>query len=336
MEPPRTRAEPQPPADLALLRALIEDVTGADGRRYGLRDDSGREMHCAKIVADLPPGPGREHGPGRESTAPDLPGYLAVYHSTLGDGRFHVSLATSCDLLHWRHVRDFGPGGSQPTIAPVAGGGFLVAWEQDPRNHIAVRYFASRDELAGGRAARSYDARRSLSRCAEGTPNVVSVSLSPDIDHSVITFGGHYWWNCDRDRQLVATLTDFRRWRARPRPALDAALLAWGVGGNIGGRDPITFRGHLFGLIEGQHVKRDFGSWRTYVYDDAAGAAWPAMIRTDGGSGAFANPHITELILPSGRRGVVVSLFLPGEGAASAEGGQLVYFRAYPDSDPVV
>ncbi|MGH3417185.1 MAG: hypothetical protein ACRDSS_12015, partial [Actinocrinis sp.] len=72
------------------------------------------------------------------------------------------------------------------------------------------------------------------------------------------------------------------------------------------------------------------------VYDDAAGAAWPAMIRTDGGSTAFANPHVTELTLPSGRRGVVVSLFLPGEGAVSAEGGQLVYFRAYPDSDPVV
>lgn len=309
-------AGPEPPADLALLRTLIEDVTAANGRRYGVRDDSGREMHCAKIVADAPS---------------ESPGYLAVYHSTLGDGRFHASLAASPDLLHWRHLRDFGPGGSQPTIAHVAGGGFLVAWEQDPRNHIAVRYFASREQLIGGRATRSYDARRSLSRCAEGTPNVVSVELNPDIDHSVITFGAHYWWNCDRDRQLTATLTGFRRWRARPRPALDAALLAWGVGGNIGARDPIAFRGHEFGLIEAQHIKHDFGSWRTYVYDDTANAAWPAAIRTDGGSTAFANPRVTELVLPSGRPGLVVSLFVPGEGAASGESGELIYFREYPD-----
>ena len=294
-----------------LLHSLIGEVTAADARRYGARDDAGREMHCAKIVQDTDGG------------------YLAMYHSGLGDGRFHVSLATSSDLLTWHHERDFGPGGSQPTLVPVAGGGYLAAWEQDPKNHIALRYFDSRDALFGGPALRSFDARRRLSRCAEGTPNIYSVELAPDIDHSVITLGGHYWWRCDVDRQLRATLTNFKRWRAQRQPEFDAALLHWQVGGNIGGRDPVTFLGHSYAVIEAQHVKNDFGSWRTYVYDYATGEAEPVRIRTDRGSTAFANPHVTALTAPDGRRALAVSLFIPGEGAAHGEGGQLIYWRTY-------
>jgi hypothetical protein len=299
-----------------LLRSLIEEVTAADGRRYGATDDAGRPMHCAKIVQDAAGG-----------------GYLAVYHSGLADDRFHVSLASSADLLSWHHERDFGPGGSQPTLFAVHGGGYLAAWEQDPKNHIALRYFESRDALFGGPPLRSFDARRSLSRCAEGTPNIYSVEFEPgaepDIGRSVITLGGHYWWKCDRDRQLWATLTDFKRWRAARRPELDGALLRRGVGGNIGGRDPVTFLGESYAVIEGQHAKGDFGSWRTYVFDDAGGEAVLAGIRTDRGSTAFANPHVTAVTAPDGRRALAVSLFIPGEGAAEGEGGQLLYWRAY-------
>src|ERR1700749_2812163 len=113
----------------ALLKSLIEEVTAADARRYGVTDDLGRQMHCAKIVED----PGLD--PNAESNSRS---YLAVYHSTLADGRFHSALATSTALLTWHHVRDFGPGSSQPTIAVVPdNGGYLVAWEQDPNSHIA-------------------------------------------------------------------------------------------------------------------------------------------------------------------------------------------------------
>jgi hypothetical protein len=295
---------------LDLLRSLIEEATSADGRRYAAADDAGCPMHCAKIIED-----------GGE--------YLAVYHSTLGDGRFHVGLATSADLLSWHRERDFGANSSQPTIAAVPGGGYLVAWEQEPKNHIALRYFADRDALLGAGALRAFDAKRSLSRCAEGTPNIYQVRLNPDIDHSVITLGGHYWWKCDVDRQLSATLTDFKRWKAEREPDFDAALLRFQVGGNIGGRDPITFFGHSYAVIEAQHVKGDFGSWRTYVYDYDAREAHALRIRTDGGSTAFANPHVTALTAPDGGRALAVSLFLPGEGAATGEGGQLIYYRGY-------
>ena len=314
METAHDRPAPSDPT-YALLKSLIEDVTAADARRYRVTDDVGREMHCAKIVED----------PGGEIDDR----YLAVYHSALGDGRFHAALATSADLLTWHYVRDFGPGSSQPTLVPVQGGGYLAAWEQDPRNHIALRYFRDRDALFGGPPTRAFDARRSLSRCAEGTPTIHAVLLNPDIDHSPISIGGHYWWRCDRDRQLTATLTNFKRWTATRRPELDDALLRWGVGGNIGGRDPIIFLGRSYAVFEGQHVKGDFGSWRTYVYDYATGAAEPVAIRTDAGSTAFANPHVTALAAPDGRRALAVSLFLPGEGAARDEGGQLIYHRVY-------
>jgi hypothetical protein len=304
---------------LDLLRSLIEEVTSAEGRRYHVTDDAGHEMHCAKIIEDV----------GAADAHPPHDRYLAVYHSALADDRLHVALATSSDLLNWHRVRDFGPNGSQPTIVAVPGGGYLLAWEQEPKNHIALRYFADRDALFGASALRAFDAKRSLSRCAEGTPNIYSVTLNPDIDHSVIALGGHYWWKCDVDRQLSATLTDFKRWKAARESEFDTALLRFGVGGNIGGRDPVTFLDHPYAVIEAQHAKGDFGSWRTYVYDYRSGEAHPTTIRTDGGSTAFANPHVTALSAPDGSRALAVSLFLPGEGAAKGEGGQLMYYRTY-------
>jgi hypothetical protein len=78
----------------------------------------------------------------------------------------------------------------------------VLAWEQEQpgggNNHLAFRYFASRTALLAGQVARSFDAPRQLSACPEGTPNIYGITLSPDIDHSTIDIGGHYWWNCDR------------------------------------------------------------------------------------------------------------------------------------------
>jgi hypothetical protein len=247
----------------------------------------------------------------------------------LGDGRFHVALGASGDLMTWRFVRDLGRGASQPTIYCVPGDGYVVAWEQEPRNHIAVRYYVDRDALFAGRATRSFDARRSLSRCAEGTPTIHSVHPAPDMRDWVVGIGGHYWWDCDRDRQMSATLTGFRTWRAEVRPDLDAPLLAHGVGGNIGGRDPIRFLGHDFRVVEGQFAKGDFGSWRAFLCEEGAARAEQLEIRTDGGSSAFANPHVTAVDGPEGRRAVVVSMFVPKERAAPGEGGPLLYYGSY-------
>ena len=298
-----------PPSDgpRAELRALAEDVANSAGHRYDTHDSAGRSMDTAKVIAD-PSG-----------------GYLAVYHTYLA-GEPHVSVATSADLLHWTFAADLGGRASQPSIA-TAGGGFVLAWEQEPSNHLAFRYYRDRAALLSGSAARGFDAPRTLSSCAEGTPNIYSVTLSPDIDHSAIDVGAHYYANCDVDRQQRGRLTNFRSWRTGAQDQLDNAVLHWGVKGNIGDRDAVQFRGFAFGLIEGQYTKHEFRSWRPFVHDFQTGNAEPLTIRTGGGSTAFANPSATVLPGPDGRPAVVFSIFVPSEGAARGEAGSLLYYQ---------
>ena len=87
----------------AQLRGIVENVIGATGKRYGVRDDAGHVMDTVKIIQDT------------------TGGYLAVSHHMASDGHFRVNLATSTDLLNWHWVRELagsntGPA-SQPTIA---------------------------------------------------------------------------------------------------------------------------------------------------------------------------------------------------------------------------
>jgi hypothetical protein len=302
-----------PPSDppRAELHRLIEDVPGADAYRYGARDSAGRSMDTAKIVAD-PAG-----------------GYLAVYHTYLADVP-HVSLATSTDLLTWTFRRELGTQASQAAITGLSDGGFLVVWEQEPANHVAFLYYPSRTALFAGAAARRFDAPRTLSTCSEGTPNIYSAVLAPDIAHSTIDVGGHYHWNCDVDREQRGTLTNFATWRTGAQPEFDNALLYWGSCGNIGDRDAFTYRGFPYGVVEGQGIRDDFGSWRSFVYDYQTGNAEPLAMRTHRGSTAFANPAATILTGPAGTRVIVVSMFVPTEGAAAGESGELVYYRTLP------
>jgi hypothetical protein len=314
----RPAAAPSDPAR-AEFRGLLENVSGATGKRYNTRDDAGHVMDTVKIIQDT------------------TGSYLAVSHHLAPDGHFRVNLATSTDLLTWHWERELagsntGPA-SQPTIAQASNGGFVLAWEQEKAgggdNHLAFRYFANRADLLAGRTSRSFDAPRRLSTCAEGTPNIYKITLSPDIDHSTIDLGGHYWWNCDRDRQQRGTLTNFSSWTTSAQPNFDNALLHWGVGGNIGDRDQVAFRTFSFGLIEGQFTKGDFGSWRTFVHDYQTGNADQTTIRTDGGSTAFANPTVSALRAPNGAPALVFTLFIPSEGAAPGESGELVYYQTY-------
>ncbi|MFC9847040.1 hypothetical protein ACFWFF_30080 [Streptomyces sp. NPDC060223] len=299
---PGAHAEPTS-AVMARLESLAGDVRDADGYVYDLRDDSGHTMDTAEI-----------------SQAPDGT-YLAVYHSTLADGRFHSAVATSTDLRTWTRRHDFGAGTSQPTLAADGAGGYVLAYEKDPDNHIAVRGYADLDALLAGDADHAYDAPRTLSRCAEGTPDITAVH------DGTVELTGHYQAQCDTDRQLRATLTDFTTWQAEPDQHLDRALKAWGTGGNIGDRSALELGGGELVLIEGQRRREDFGSWRTYAYDYSTGRAERLTVRTHGGSLAFANPSAALLADPQGHPALLVSLFIPSEGAAPGEAGQLLYWR---------
>ena len=68
-------------------------------------------------------------------TAKIIPGpsgdsYLAIYHHLMGSA-FHVRVATSTNLLRWEYAATLESGASQPTIAKLSDGGYLVAYEKD-------------------------------------------------------------------------------------------------------------------------------------------------------------------------------------------------------------
>ena len=74
-------------------------------------------------------------------------------------------------------------------------GGYVMAWEQNPNNHIKVAYYIDLNDLFMANATDSYDIPQTLSPCAEGTPNIYSVT------NNVIDIGFHFYDNCLVDRQ---------------------------------------------------------------------------------------------------------------------------------------
>ncbi|THU35004.1 hypothetical protein FAM09_23265 [Niastella caeni] len=300
------------PSDVARgkLRALINNVKGATMRRYAARDNAGHTLDCIKIIAN-----------------PYVSGqFIGVSHAVF-NGVLKVNLAVSTDLVNWTWVRELAGSNngqaSQPTIAVASDGGFVVAWEQEPNNHIKVVYFSNWTNLQAGVVAKSYDCPRTLSTCAEGTPNLYSASSTRcDIGH-------HFYSNCTVDREARGTLTNFSSWTTSAQSNVDNAMLYWGVKGNIGDRDGYTnYLGYNFGLIEGQYTANDWSSWRVFLYDYQTGNADTTTIKTDGGSTAFANPTITKTQL-NGQNIMLVTLFIPSEGAAAGEAGELIYYSKY-------
>lgn len=298
------------------LRTILGDVPGANGCRYDAKDSAGNRMDTVKII-DNPAG-----------------GYLGIYHT--GDT---VNLALSTDLLDWTFVRALDDQATQPTIRALPTGGFLTSVEFNDQHGsggcVRFRHYPNLPALYAGKHDRDHTAPRTLSRCNEGTPNIRSVSLSPDIDHSVIEVVFHYHRNCDVDRQARGRLTDFTAWATVADVAADDALIAAAkaaghrVRGNIGDRDSEVFAGTTYTLVEIQYRKGDFGSWRVYLRDEGSADVDYLPIKTHGGSTAFANPTLTKITAPSGHKAVVVTMFIPAEGAAPGEAGELIYFAEF-------
>jgi hypothetical protein len=295
------------------LTDVLRNVRGATGYRYGATDDKGNRLDTLKII---------QTGPRR---------YIGVYHAFLRR-RFQVMLASSTDLLHWRYRVVLGRHASQPTIATLGGRGFLVAYESASKvgASLRFRYYPSLRRLLAGRYAREFTAPSTLSRAAEGTPNIYGVSLRRGISDSEIRVGLHYFRSQQVDRQATGTLRDFSSWKTRTQPQLDNRPLALGVRGNIGDRDHTTFAGYDFNVQEAQLLPRDWSAWRTYLYDFRTRAAYWLDIQTHRGSRSFGNPTVTEVTSPSGKRALVMTLFLFHEGAAPGEAGSLIYYRELP------
>lgn len=292
----------------AKLHILIDSVENADVYQYDTKDNLNNSMDAAQIISN-PNG-----------------GFMSVYHHYI-NGQPRVFIATSSDFLTWTIVDTLAFNASQPTMAIASDGGYIVAWEQEPSNHIRIVYYNSLANLFSGTATNSYDVTRTLSTCAEGTPNIYSASST------FIDLGFHYYDNCNVDKQARGTLTNFTTWNASVVPSFDNALLFWGVQGNIGDREQFVYDNYEFALIEGQYIMNDFGSFRTFIYDYQTGNAEELEIITHNGSTAFANPTITFMEI-NNRQAMVVTLFMPSEGAANGEAGELTYYR-YLEPEPI-
>ena len=293
------------------LERIVENVPAATAHQYQTRDNTGASMDGLKIV-DAPGG-----------------GYLGVYHTTQAH-RIHVSrVATSPDMLHWTRQAVISPRASMPTIKVLADRSLLIAEEADnngaaagSRTWIRLRHYPSVDALLTGRPDRSIDLPHTLAPHigAEGTPDIRSVS------RSTIELGFHYLRKTDKvDRQARGVLTNFRDWHTARRPGIDAPIERLGVRGNIGDRDTIVLGGRRLALVEGQGERGDFGTWDVYLHDGRM--ARRMDIRTHAGSTAFANPTISRVRAPSGADAIVVTVFIPQEGARGGESGVLVYWR---------
>ena len=308
---------------------LVQDVRSASGYRYSARDDRGDSMDTLKIVTN-PAG-----------------GYVGVYHITVA-GRRHVRVGTSTDLLHWKARTVLANDGSQPTIARLAGGTFLVAYEQEvgcvgagapatnPNGRcLRFLHYPSLTALLTRRADASFQTKRTMSGCAEGTPNIYAAHLNPDLAHSRIRVGFHYQRRCQFDRQAIGTLTNFSHWAAEAPSLPNGTIQALGAQGHIGDRDSIWFDSVQYRLIEGQLALNDFSSWRTFLYSQDFGAKL-LDLRTHRGSTAFANPTATRVVAPGGGEAIVITQYIPASGAAPGEAGELIYYKRIPSTDPVI
>jgi hypothetical protein len=283
-------------------------VVGSDGHIYDAHDNLGHVMDGAKII---------------ESGDPADP-LLAVYHHwDDASHEFRSNVATSSNLLDWTWRAELGRAASQPTIRAASDGGFVVAWEQEPDNHMNFAYYPELADLLSGRPTKTYEPPRQLSTCAEGTPSLYAASST------ALDVGFHYFRGCELDRQARGT-TDWTSWTSSAQPDLDAAMEAHGVEGGIGDRDgPVTFDGREFMMFEGMRQPDHWETFRVFLYDTAIGESLQLGLHTHGGSVAFTNPTINTVTL-DGMPTLVMALFVPQEGARANEAGELIYYRLLP------
>lgn len=297
-------------AELEKLAARLGDVRSATEWRYGTRDDRNVTMDCLRIVAASPGD------------------YLGISHALVrpaaDEPYFSLNLAHSTDLLRWRYVTTLDNHASQGELYRDRDGSFLIAYEHDEPNsvYVRVRRYADRAALEKGRFATEVTLGRTLAPTAEGTPTIERVS------GDTLNLRFHYYRNGDVDRAARGVLRGWKDWKTEPDPTINQPLEALGCRGNIGGRSRFIWQGKTFYMQEGQGVKNDWSSWHVYLLSDEQRGQREAVqipMRTHAGSTSFANPSVTILNEPGKPPRAFVSLFLPSQGNAPGEVGELIY-----------
>lgn len=291
-------------------------ITTVDPGRavFGLHDSAGHSMDTLDVVPD-PTHAGR---------------FLGVYHwSDPADG-YDVGVATSTDLRRWTYRRTLDTQASQPSLAFSPDDEPVLADEGYRPTHLRFLAWPGVREMLGTAApSLTVDAARTLSSCAEGTPDIRAITFAgpaSTITHgSTIVVGHHYYAGCRTDREAVGVLRNFRSWSTQPEPAVDDRLTAAGAIGKHGDRDTFRDHGQVYTVYEGAITAASAPSdWRIFLDDGPTAAETDP--RTPGGSTAFANPTATVASV-AGTRCLIVTVFIPETGAAGGEAGELLYWN---------
>jgi hypothetical protein len=195
---------------------------------FHVRDDHGLGMDTLKVVQA-----------GAQ--------YLGVYHNC-STGTCQVRLATSSDLVTWRYHTTLDPWASQPYLAVASDGTYVLAVEADSDHHVRFRRYSTLAALMSATSDRRFDAPKTLSRCAEGTPSIRSATAT------TVNVAMHYFADCQTDREASGVLTNWMTWTAGKLASRDAALTAAGAVGKHGDRDAVRYAGTVLTVYEGQLV----------------------------------------------------------------------------------
>jgi hypothetical protein len=317
------------PAAVTQVIELISDARSSAGHvAYTLRDSRGATMAALDPIAD-PEG-----------------GYLGVYHTQIRAARagtpaeYAVMLAHSRDLIHWQRLAALvGSGAASPTLRAVPGGpGYLLAYEQRTNtagyHTIALRYYASRQQLLEGHAAAAVTLPRKFSPFNDGTPAFLSIRWQGALDRSLIMMTFHYeapvGGEPGADREAVGLLLGFRLWIAARDSAVDRALDRVGLVGGHGEERQFSYRGETWRVYEADPYGADFATWHLVLYRVATGQAYPLAIDTRVGAAgcSFGVPTVSILDPAGGRQRVLtVTMFVFSSGPAASEAGELVFYR---------
>lgn len=309
------------------LGAYVSDVPTATGYRYDLRDSRGDQMVGLKVVSN-PQG-----------------GYLGVYHT--GSPAL-VKVAKSTDLLNWT-LAGVPADGQNPTLRRLElpntpyDGNFVLAYQRSTGCYeaggsgnfcLGFVLYSNVNALFGNAFSRSFVAPRTLSDCAEGTPNISGASVNVD-GKLVLNIGFHYSRDCSVMKQAKGTLVDFSSWSTEVDTNLNTLFESATptIGGHVRDRDLESFKGSLFNLHEAQLTRADPSSWRAWLYDGLANTVTNFPVRTHGGSASFMHPTFTNVRNADGSQRLIVTYFVNSAGSAPGEAGELLFYRDY-DTGP--
>jgi len=297
-----------PPSDgpRAELRGMIENVNPGRWPPYQATDSAGTRLDTAKIIQDA---------------TGQLPRGVPTGHrwQSARQRRYLDHLLN----WTWRH-----------TSVPVVRShdhrrrhGFVVAWEQESSttwlsdtSPVAATYWAVW-------LSRSYDAPRTLSACAEGTPNIYSSAVARQSTTPPRTSGAHYTGTAT-ETSTAGHVDQFRLMACLGSVQCGTTRCCTGVSvANIRRRDAVNYKGYkLRGVFEGR-TPRALSARGARSSTTTRPATRTGQHPTPTAAARFRYPSFTSIHAPNGHWAVVVTAVPAQRGSAAGEAGELIYYR---------